>query len=63
MCQMSILQTALRSGTILENSHLPYLYWYKAILMLSATKKTFSANEVQNQLRHDIYGTHLEHAS
>ncbi|MFH0865516.1 MAG: IS1595 family transposase [Bacteroidota bacterium] len=54
-CKKCGYRTALRSGTVLENSHLPYLYWYKAILMLSATKKTFSANEVQSQLRHDIY--------
>ncbi|NTW31278.1 MAG: IS1595 family transposase [Bacteroidetes bacterium] len=54
-CKKCGYRTALRSGTVLENSHLPYLYWYKAILMLSATKKTFSANEVQCQLRHDVY--------
>lgn len=54
-CKKCGYRTALRSGTVLENSHLPYLYWYKAILMLSATRKTFSANEIQNQLRHEIY--------
>ena len=54
-CKKCGYRTALRSSTVLENSHLPYLYWYKAILMLSATRKTFSANEIQNQLRHDIY--------
>lgn len=54
-CKKCGYRTALRSGTALEKSHLPYLYWYKAILMLSATRKTFSANEVQNQLRHEIY--------
>jgi ribosomal protein S27E len=54
-CKKCGYRTALRSGTVLENSHLPYLHWYKAILMLSATKKTFSANEIQNQLRHDVY--------
>lgn len=54
-CKKCGYRTALRSGTVLENSHLPYLHWYKAILMLSATKKTFSAYEVQRQLRHDDY--------
>lgn len=54
-CKKCGYRTALRSGTVLENSHLPYLNWYKAILMLSATKKTFSAYEVQRQLRHDDY--------
>ena len=54
-CKKCGYRTALRSGIALEKSHLPYLYWYKAILMLSATRKTFSANEIQNQLRHEIY--------
>lgn len=54
-CKKCGYRTALRSGTALEKSHLPYLYWYKAILMLSATRKAFSANEIQNQLRHEIY--------
>lgn len=54
-CKKCGYRTALRSGTVLEKSHLPYLYWYKAILMLSATRKTFSAKEIQNQLRHEIY--------
>lgn len=54
-CKKCGYRTALRSGTTLENSHLSYLHWYKAILMLSATKKTFSALEVQCQLRHEIY--------
>jgi len=54
-CKKCGFRMALRSGTALENSHLPYLYWYKAILLLSTTKKTFSANEVQKQLRHPDY--------
>lgn len=54
-CKKCGYRTALRSGTALEKSHLPFLYWYKAILMLSATRKTFSANEIQNQLRHQKY--------
>jgi len=54
-CKQCGYRTALRSGTVLENSHLPYLYWFKAILLLSATKKTFSANEIQKQLNHETY--------
>ena len=54
-CKKCGYRRALRSGTALENSHLPYLYWYKSILLLSATRKTFSANEIQNQLRHELY--------
>ena len=54
-CKKCGYRTALRSGTTLENSHLAYLHWYKAILMLSSTKKTFSAIEIQSQLRHEVY--------
>ncbi len=54
-CKKCGCRIALRSGTVLENSHLPYLHWYKAILLLSATKKSFSAREVQKQLRHEEY--------
>jgi len=43
VCKKYGYRTALRSRTALEKSHLPYLYWYKAILMLSVTRKTFSA--------------------
>lgn len=49
-CRMS-----LKSGTALENSNLPYLYWYKAIHLLTSTKKTFSALELQRQLGHKSY--------
>jgi len=54
-CKKCGYRTALRSDTALENSHLSYLHWYQAILLLSATKKTFSAKEVQKQLRHNEY--------
>jgi len=54
-CKKCGCRTALRSGTVLENSRLPYLYWFKAIHLLTATKKTFSANEIQRQLKHNRY--------
>lgn len=54
-CKRCGYRTALRTGTALENSQLSYLYWFKAIHLLSATKKTFSALEIQRQLKHDRY--------
>ncbi|HIE55876.1 MAG TPA: IS1595 family transposase [Chromatiaceae bacterium] len=54
-CKACGYRTSLRSGTTLENSHLPFLYWFKAIHLLTATKKTFSANEIQRQLKHNRY--------
>ena len=54
-CKKCGFRTTLQSGTLLENSRLPLLYWFKAIHLLTATKKTFSANEVQKQLKHKRY--------
>lgn len=40
----------MRSGTILESSKLSFMTWYKAIFLLSTTKKGFSNKEIQRQL-------------
>ena len=40
----------LKSGTIMQDSNLPFLVWYKTIFLLTATKKGFSSKEIQNQL-------------
>ncbi len=42
--------TNLRAGTIMEKSHLPVMIWFKCIHLLTSTKKTFSALEMQRQL-------------
>ena len=49
-CKPCRKRTALRSGTIMENSNLSFLVWYKAMFLMSATKKGFSAKEMQRQL-------------
>jgi hypothetical protein len=54
-CKQCGYRTALRSGTAIKNSHLPYLYWFKAIHLMTATTKSFSANEIQKQLKHNHY--------
>lgn len=54
-CKGCKYRTTLRSGTLLNGTQLPYYYWYFAILMLSSTKKSFSALEVQRQLGHLYY--------
>jgi transposase-like protein/ribosomal protein S27E len=54
-CKKCGYRTTLKCGTALENSRLPFLYWFKAIHLLTATRKTFSANEVQHQLKHKRY--------
>lgn len=49
-CKSCKKRITLRSGTIMENSNLSFLVWYKAIFLMSATKKGFSAKEMQKQL-------------
>ena len=49
-CKSCRKRTTLRSGTIMENSNLSFLVWYRAIFLMSATKKGFSAKEMQRQL-------------
>lgn len=46
---------SLRNGTIMEGSHLPFKYWFVAIHLLTSTKKSFSALELQRQLGHNRY--------
>lgn len=49
-CKSCRSKTSLRSGTIMQNSNLPFLVWYKAMFLMSATKKGFSSKEIQKQL-------------
>lgn len=56
-CAECGFRTTLRSGTIMENSNLPFLVWYQAIAFMSATKKGISARELQKQLGHKRYQT------
>ena len=39
----------------MENSKLPFMYWYIAMHLLTSTKKSFSAAELQRQLGHKRY--------
>lgn len=48
-------ETTLRSGTVMHGSKLPLLYWFTAMHLLTFTKKTFSASEMQRQLGHKRY--------
>jgi transposase-like protein len=49
-CKSCQKRITLRSGTIMKDSNLSFLVWYKAIFLMSATKKGFSAKEMQKQL-------------
>ena len=54
-CKECKFRTSLRSGTVMENSNLPFRYWLTAIAFLSATKKSISALELQRELGHKRY--------
>jgi len=54
-CRNCTHRTTLKSGTLMENSKLSFQYWFIAMHLLSSTKKSFSAKEVQRQLGHKRY--------
>lgn len=54
-CKQCRFRTSLRSGTVMQSSNLPFQYWFIAMHLLTATKKSFSAKEVQRQLGHKRY--------
>jgi hypothetical protein len=54
-CKDCRTRMSLKSGSVMENSKLPFLYWYIAMHLMSATKKGFSALEMQRQIGHKRY--------
>lgn len=54
-CKKCRTRMSLKSGTVLHKSKLPYRYWFIAMHLLTSTKKTFSAREIQRQLGHKRY--------
>jgi hypothetical protein len=54
-CKKCKTRTTLRSGTVMHASNLPFRHWFIAIHLLTSTKKTFSAKELQRQIGHKFY--------
>ena len=54
-CKHCHHRQSLRSGTVLHGSKLPYRYWFIAMHLLTSTKHTFSASELQRQIGHKRY--------
>jgi len=54
-CSECGYRTTLKSGTVMESSNLPYIYWLYAIFLMTMTKKGISAAEMQRQLNHKRY--------
>ena len=54
-CKRCKSRTTLRSGTVMQDSNLPFRYWFLAIHFLTGTKNSFSALELQRQIGHKFY--------
>lgn len=54
-CKKCNFMFSLKSGTVMENSKLPYRYWLIALHLVTSTKKTISALELQRQIGHKFY--------
>jgi DNA-directed RNA polymerase subunit RPC12/RpoP len=54
-CKSCGFRMSLKSGTLMENSKLSYQYWFIAFHLMTSTKKTISALELQRQLGHRYY--------
>ena len=54
-CKNCHSRITLRSGTVMQNSKLPYRYWLITIHLLTSTKKSFSTAELRRQLGHKRY--------
>ena len=54
-CKQCHYRQSLRSNTIMHGSQLPFRYWFIAFHLLTSTKKSFSAKELQRQLGHKYY--------
>ena len=54
-CKHCHHRQSLKAGTIMHGSQLPFMYWFITMHLLTSTKKTFSASELQRQLGHKYY--------
>ena len=54
-CKVCRTRTTLRSGTVMESSKLSFMDWLLTMHLMTATKKGFSALEVQRQLGRKRY--------
>jgi hypothetical protein len=54
-CKSCCYRQSLRANTIMHGSCLPFRYWFIAFHLVTSTKKTFSAKELQRQVGHKFY--------
>jgi hypothetical protein len=62
-CKRCGYRQSLKANTVMHGSNLPFRYWFIAIHLLTGTRKSFSALELQRQLGHKRYEPvwHLSH--
>jgi DNA-directed RNA polymerase subunit RPC12/RpoP len=54
-CKKCTHRTTLKSGTVMQSSKLPFQYWFIAMHLITSTKKSFYAKEIQRQIGHKRY--------
>jgi transposase-like protein/DNA-directed RNA polymerase subunit RPC12/RpoP len=54
-CKRCKYRQSLRANTVMHGSQLPFRYWFISMHLLTSTKKSFSALELQRQLGHKYY--------
>lgn len=54
-CSKCTTRIGLKSGTLMEKSHIPLLTWFIVIHLMTSTKKAFSALEMQRQIGLKFY--------
>lgn len=54
-CKKCNFRQSLKAYTVMHGSQLPFQYWFLCIHLLTTTKKSFSAKELQGQLNHKNY--------
>lgn len=54
-CKKCGKRMSLKSGTVMENSKLSFTTWFIAFHLMTSTKKTISALELQRQIGHKYY--------
>ena len=54
-CKKCGFRQSLRANTVMHSSKLPFQYWFLVMHLLTATKNSFSALEIQRQLGHKRY--------
>lgn len=54
-CKNCNHRQGLRANTVMHHSRLPFRYWFLAFQLVTSTKNSFSAAEIQRQLGHQYY--------